>query len=340
MRRLLVILGLPAAVLAAGGIDPLIDFSAAYGAREFVFGEAMAAVPGQPAYLPGANPLLAACTEHVSAGATYVLPFSELPEVNRQSLGLVYPVTGVLRLGTLVLDVDRSDAGLIPGYDEYGVPTGRDYRDTATAINFGWSIGLGTKVILPDDNGPSEEEEEADSDEVEEYVEVYEEPGEWVSRPPEYRPSYYLGVGFRVFARELAGAGDQGFGMDLGFAVPVVWRRLYLAATLENFVQPNVQLFDVRSLGQRRVRGALGFTWEGLVVAAGGAADFHDNYAWSVAAEYTIAGVAALRVGYHSDDELRAGVGFTLGGLGADFAVGLGPEGLGEGYTATLSYAF
>ena len=128
--------------------------------------------------------------------------------------------------------------------------------------------------------------------------------------------------------------------MDLGFAVPVVWRRLYAAFSCENFIQPNIQLYDVRSLGQRRVRAALAFTWEGLVVAAGGMADFYGDYRWSAAAGYSIGGVATLAVGYHGQDGLRAGVGFTIGGLGADFAVGFGPEGLGESYRATLSYAF
>ncbi len=341
MRKLLILLVLPVIATAAGGFDPLIEFSSAFGAREYVFGDAIIAVPAQPSYLPGTNPLLAAFTKHTRVGATYAMPFSALPEVNRQSLSLVYPITGFLRLGTLVLDVGRSDAGLIPGYDEAGRPTGRDYRDVATAINLGWSIGLGTKVILPEDHEIEVDgNEEEETGEIEEYVETYEEPEDWVSRAPEYRPSYYLGLGFRIFARELAGAGDQGFGMDLGFAVPLVWQRLYLAATLENLFQPNIQLYDVRSLGQRRVRGALGFTWEGLVVAAGVKADFHGNYHWSVAAEYTIATVAALRIGYHDGEELRAGVGFTLGGLGVDFTVGFGPEGLGQDYTATLSYAF
>ncbi|MCK4593324.1 hypothetical protein KAU45_02395 [bacterium] len=339
MRRLILILVLPVIAPAAGGADPLIEFGSAFGAREYVFGDAMIAVPGQPGYLPGANPLLADYVERTRVGATYAMPFSALPEVNRQSLSLVYPITGFLRLGTLVLDVGRSDAGSIPGYDEAGRPTGRNYRDVATAINLGWSIGLGTKVILPEDHEINLAEEE-ETGEIEEYVETYEEPEDWVSRAPEYRPSYYLGLGFRIFARELADAADQGFGMDLGFAVPLIWRRLYLAATLENLFQPNIQLYDVRSLGQRRVRGAFGFTWEGLVVAAGVKADFHANWRWSLAAEYTIAEVAALRIGYHDGGELRAGVGFTLGGLGVDFAVGFGPQGLGQGYTATLSYAF
>jgi len=276
----------------------------------------------------------------VSVGATYAMPFAALPEVNRQSLGVVYPITGLLRLGTLVLDVDRSDAGAIPGYDETGLPTGQNFNDVATAINLGWSIGLGTKVILPDDTDSTEDVEEGETGGVEEYVETYEEPGDWVSRAPEYRPGYYLGLNFRVFARETAGAGDQGFGMDIGFAVPIIWRWFYAAVTCENFIQPNIQLYDVRSLGQRRVRGALAFTWEGLVVAAGGMADFSDDWGWSVAAEYTIGGVAALSVGYHGERDLRAGAGFTLGGLGADFAVGLGSEGLGESYRVTLSYAF
>ncbi|HUT97658.1 MAG TPA: hypothetical protein VM054_01120 [bacterium] len=338
MRKLLFILCLPVLTLAAGGTDPLGDFSEAYGAREYVFGEAAVAVPGQPSYLPGANPLLADYTAGVSIGATYAMPFAAIPEVNRQSLDLTYPITGLLRLGTLVLDVDRSDAGAIPGYDETGRPTGQDYHDTATAINIGWSIGLGTKVILPEDISFTEEEEEEDTGEVEEYVETYEEPEDWVSQAPEYRPGYYLGLNFRVFAREVAGAGDQGFGMDLGFAVPIVWRWLYAAVTCENFIQPNIQLYDVRSLGQRRVRGALAFTWEGLVVAVGGMADFSDDWRWSAAAEYTIGGVAALRVGYHGEDDLRAGVGFTLGGLGADFAVGFGRPELGQSWRVTIGW--
>jgi len=340
MRKLFLTLCLPVLALAAGGTDPLGDLSEIYCAREYVFGEAAVAVPGRPSYLPGANPLLADFTAGVSVGATYAMPFAALPEVNRQSVSLVYPITGLLRLGTLVLDVDRSDAGAIPGYDETGRPTGQNFSDVATAINLGWSIGLGTRVILPEDTDSTEEGEEGEAGGVEEYVETYEEPEDWVSRAPEYRPSYYLGLNFRVFAREVAGAGDQGFGMDLGFAVPVVWRWLYAAVTCENFIQPNIQLYDVRSLGQRRVRGGLAFTWEGLVVAAGGMADFSDNWRWSVAAEYTIGGVAALSVGYHGEEDLRAGVGFTLGGLGADFAVGFGPEGLGNSYRATLSYVF
>jgi hypothetical protein len=331
MRRLLLILCLPIPAFAAGGTDPLGDFSEAYGAREYVFGEAAVAVPGRPAYLPGANPLLADYTAGVSVGATYAMPFSVLPEVNRQSLGVVYPITGLLRLGTLVLDVNRSDTGATVTTDENG-------RDIATAINIGWSIGLGTKVILPEEDVSAGEEEEEDTGEVEEYVETYEEPEDWVSKPPEYRPGYYLGLGFRIFAREVDGAGDQGFGVDLGFAVPVIWRWFYAAVTCENFIQPNIQLYDVRSLGRRRVRGALAFTWEGLVVAAGGRADFYDNWRWSVAAGYTVAGVATLSVGYHGGEDVRAGVGFTLGGFSADFAVGLGNPELGQSWRVTIGW--
>jgi hypothetical protein len=332
MRKILLTLCLPVPVLAAGATDPLADFSEAYGAREYVFGVAAVAVPGRPAYLPGANPLLADYTAGVDVGATYAMPYSADTDVNRQSLGVVYPITGMLRLGTLVLDVDRSDAGAVTAF---GIPDG---RDVATAINIGWSIGLGTKVILPEEDASAEEE--GDTGEVEEYVETYEEPGDWVSKAPEYRPGYYLGLGFRIFAREVGGAGDQGFGMDIGFAVPIVWRWFYAAVTCENFIQPNIQLYDVRSLGQRRVRGALAFTWEGLVIAAGGMADFYDDYSWSVAAAYTIDGVATFSMGYHGEDDVRVGAGLALGGFSADFAVGFGPEGTGESYRATLSYAF
>jgi len=332
MRKLLLTLCLSVPVLAAGVTDPLADFSEAYGAREYVFGVAAVAVPGRPTYLPGANPLLADYTAGVSLGATYAMPDSANTDVNRQSLGLVYPITGMLRLGTLVLDVDRSDAGAVNAL------AGPDSRDIATAINIGWSIGLGTKVILPEEDASAEEE--ADTGEVEEYVETYEEPGDWVSRAPEYRPSYYVGLGFRIFAREAAGAGDQGFGMDIGFAVPIVWRWFYAAVTCENFIQPNIQLYAVPSLGRRRVRGALAFTWEGLVVAVGGMADFYDDYSWSAAAGYTIDGVATLSLGYHGEEDVRVGAGLALGGFSADFAVGFGPGGMGESYRVTLSYAF
>src|SRR4030042_6661028 len=181
MRKLLLTLYLPVPAVAAGGPDPLSDFSEAYGAREYVFGEAVVAVPGRPTYLPGANPLLADYTAGVSVGATYAMPFSALPEINRQSLGLVYPITGMLRLGTLVLDVDRSDAGAGPGYDETGRPTGQDYHDTATAINIGWSIGLGTRVILPEDDGFTDDGGDGGgSGGGEEDVENYEEAGDGV----------------------------------------------------------------------------------------------------------------------------------------------------------------
>jgi len=351
----LLLLLAPTLLLAAGGYDPLDELSPPQDARGYVFGAALTAVPGNSSYYPGGGGLLATYTAGSRVAASYTMPTTAEMAMNRQSLGVTYPITGLVRLGTVSLDLRRSDSGLIDGYDGYGTPDGSTWRDSSTALVLGWSIGLGTKVILPDGNRVSLEDEleaalnvpesdNADGDEIEEYIEDYEEASDWVIEVPEYRPTYYLGLGIKIYSCNLGEAGDQGFGMDLGLAVPVIWETLYLAAGIENLFQPNIQLYDVRSLGQRRIHGGVSFLTEGMTLAAGVIADFHGNLDYSGALEYSIGEIAALRLGYHGDldgqSEVRAGLGLYLGKLSLDLAAGFLNTGLGQSMQATLGYMF
>ncbi|MCD4732853.1 hypothetical protein K8R78_01300 [bacterium] len=347
---------LPTLLLAAGGYDPLDELSPPQDARGYVFGAALTAVPGNSSYYPGGGGLLATYTTGSRATASYAMPTTAETPMNRQSIGVTYPITGLVRLGTVSLDLRRSDSGLIDGYDEYGTPDGSTWRDSSTALVLGWSIGLGTKVILPDNGGVSlEEEHQAALDtpegddtngdgEIEEYIEEYEEASDWVIEVPEYRPTYYLGLGIKIYSCNLGEAGDQGFGLDLGLAVPLIWETLYLAAGIENLFQPNIQLYDVRSLGQRRIHGGVSFLAGGMTIAAGVIADFHGNLDYSGAVEYGIGEIVALRVGYHGDlserSEIRTGLGLYLGKLSLDLAAGFLEAGLGQSMQATLGYTF
>jgi hypothetical protein len=351
---------LPTLLLAVGGYDPLDELAPPQDARGYVFGAALTAVPGNSGYYPGGGGLLATYTTGSRVSASYAMPTTAETAMNRQSLGVIYPITGLVRLGTVSFDLRRSDSGLIDGYDGYGNPDGSTWRDSSTALVLGWSIGLGTKVILPDNAGVSLEEElkatldtpesettddDGEIDEyIEEYIEEYEEASDWIIEVPEYRPTYYLGLGIKIYSCNLGEAGDQGFGLDLGLAVPLIWETLYLAAGVENLFQPNIQLYDVRSLGQRRIHGGVSVLTSGMTIAAGVIADLHGNLDYSGAIEYGIEEFASLRLGYHGDldgrSEIRAGLGVYLGKLSVDLAAGFKAAGLGQSMQATLGWLF
>lgn len=356
MRRLsntaLLIPFLLFALTTTAAAEPLPGMNEALDGREYVFGCAAGALPGHPGFLPGANALSAAYDEDSRLGLAYGACDVQEPAAGGQQLTYVSPVSDSLRLGTLAVELRRRDSGFLEGADG-------DYRDVGFALGFGWAVGLGTEVILPEGDAASAEdliqraleEETDDGGEIEEYVEEddedtgngddiedYEEnPADWVSQAPEYRPGYYLGFDFRVFSRELIDdiggqlAGDQGFSLDISAAVPLVWQRLYLSIGLQNLFQANIELAGVKELAPRRITGALGFTWEGLTLAAGLESDLDGNLAYCGAAEYLLLGVVALRAGYHgtapaaadSTAEVRAGLGLRIGGFELDLAAGL-----------------
>lgn len=330
-------------------------------AREYVFGCAVGVVPGHPGFLPGAGALTAVYNEHSRVAAALALPDLSADEVedNHEQVSYVAPVSDSLRLGTLAVELRRTDRGS-PDF----------FREVGFSLGLGWSVGLGTRVILPEGQAASAEDliqralddDEAGGDdgELEEYIDDYspgagdddgveegdggdieeyeENPEEWISQPPEYRPSYYLGLDLRYFSVErlrddadIADSGDQGFGIDLSVAAPLIWQRLYLSFGLTNFIQPNIELDGVRELAPRELTGALGLTFDDLILAVGARTDFDGNAVFGGAAEMLLFDVLALRAAYHGAapygglyaDEVRAGLGLRLGSFEFDTAVGL-----------------
>ncbi|MBD3371630.1 MAG: hypothetical protein GF403_02815 [Candidatus Coatesbacteria bacterium] len=330
-------------------------------AREFVFGCAVGVVPGHPGFLPGAGALRAVYDDNSRLGAALWLPelAAGTVEMNHEQFSYVSPVSDSLRLGTLAVELRRTDTGS-PDF----------FREVGFSLGLGWSVGLGTRVILPEGQAASAEDliqraldddEAGDDDgEIEEYIDDYapsagnddsveegdggdieeyeENPEEWISQPPEYRPSYYLGLDLRYFSVErlrddadIADSGDQGFGIDLSVAVPLIWRRLYLSFGLTNFIQPNIELDGVRELAPRELTGSLGLTFDEVILAVGARTDFDGNVVFSGATEALLFDALALRAAYHGTapygglytDEVRAGLGLRLGSFEFDTAVGL-----------------
>ena len=353
MKRSTSILALLAALCLTSTAAPPYGMNEALDAREYVFGCAVGAVPGLPGFLPGAGALTAVYDDSSRLGAALWLPelAAGTVEMNHEQLSYVAPVSDSLRLGTLAVELRRTDTGS-PDF----------FREVGFSLGLGWSVGLGTRVILPEGQAASAEDliqraldddEAGDDDgEIEEYIDDYapggddpddieeyeENPEEWISQPPEYRPSYYLGLDLRYFsverlyeAADITDTGDQGFGIDLSVAVPLIWRRLYLSFGLTNFIQPNIELDGVRELAPRELTGALGFTYDDLILAAGARTDFDGNVVFCGAAEALLFDTLTLRASYQGSapyqgaysHELRAGLGLRLGSFEFDTAVGL-----------------